>query len=657
LIEKFLSHPDEYVRAWTIQLMCESPEANTRLHGRLIGMASDDPSPLVRLYLASALQRLSGQTGWRVAEHLVRHAEDANDHNLPLMYWYGIEPLVPNDVDRAMALARSSAIPLLTRYVFRRLASEDESLAAVTRLLTDPDQQEFHALLLDEMLRAFEGRVDIPMPASWSEAYERLMAGGDASIRQRADQIAVLFGDKRIFPRLRSTLADASASVDRRMRALEILVRGRDQGAVNAFLAAVANPALRGPAVRALAAFDDDRIPEVLVEQYQQFEDTQRRDTISTLVSRPRFALALLDAVERKHIPRTDVHAYHVRQLSSLAIPEIDQRLSDVWGAVREPSAEKRQTIKQLEAQLSREVLARADLGNGRRIFAKTCATCHRLFGDGADVGPDITGSNRANLEYILSNVVDPSSVLGNDYRMTEIATENGQIISGLVQRETDSALTVRTINDTVVISKSEIEQRRLSSSSLMPDGLLAQMSSEEIRDLVGYLASPVQVPLRGPDAPLDPTTGRVSDAWEGESLVVARITQGEVDGQSMTQFPRDRWSGNSQLWWTGAAPGALLEMELSVNQHGTYTLETVLTMARDYGIVQLSLDQQSLGSPVDLYNDPDVVTTGVLSFEGLRLEEGTHRFCVEMMGANPRAVKAYMFGLDYLRLVPHVAE
>ena len=78
----------------------------------------------------------------------------------------------------------------------------------------------------------------------------------------------------------------------------------------------------------------------------------------------------------------------------------------------------------------------------------KTCAACHTLFGEGGKIGPDITGSNRANLDYILENVLDPSAIVGKDYRMTILALKDGRVVSGLIQKETDSALTIRTIND-----------------------------------------------------------------------------------------------------------------------------------------------------------------------------------------------------------------
>jgi hypothetical protein len=120
-----------------------------------------------------------------------------------------------------------------------------------------------------------------------------------------------------------------------------------------------------------------------------------------------------------------------------------------------------------------------------------------------------------------------------------------------------------------------------------------------------------------------------------------------------MSAFPKDHWSGSDQLWWTGAKPGDHLELEIPVKVAGSYTVETVFTRARDYGIVQLSLDDKKLGGPLDFFNEPDVITTGVLSFDNVELSEGNHRLRMEILGAHPKADKAYMVGLDYLRLSP----
>jgi putative heme-binding domain-containing protein len=347
------------------------------------------------------------------------------------------------------------------------------------------------------------------------------------------------------------------------------------------------------------------------------------------------------------------VHAYHVRQLVSLGNAQLNQRIQQEWGEIRETDKDKQTQINRWRRQMTPAQLRRADASNGRRLFATTCANCHVLFGEGTRVGPDITGSNRANLDYLLENILDPSAVLGKDYRMTVLVCGDGRVVSGLVQKETDSALTLRTINDTVVVAKSEIEERKTSELSLMPERLLDSMSTNEVRDLIAYLGSPTQVAMRRRPAEIDPMTGRVPDSLEGESLRVLATSVGRARPQSLDIFPKYAWSGTHHLWWTGAQPGARLELELPVKTDGRYVLDMVLTRAPDYGIVQLLLDDTKLGQPIDLYNEVEVRTSKLFEFEGIDLKAGAHRLAVEIVGTNPKAVPSYMFGLDFVRLQP----
>ncbi len=129
-------------------------------------------------------------------------------------------------------------------------------------------------------------------------------------------------------------------------------------------------------------------------------------------------------------------------------------------------------------------------------MFEKTCAGCHQLFDAGRLVGPNLTGSQRNNLDYVLENVLDPSAVVGRDYRLTTIATADGRVLTGIVTEETAESLTLKTPKEDVLLAVSEIEARKQSRLSMMPEGLFDKLSDEEIRNLVAYLASPVQVPL-----------------------------------------------------------------------------------------------------------------------------------------------------------------
>lgn len=652
---RLLSDKNEYVRAWAIQLELEDRAAPESVLNRLQELATSDPSAVVRLYLTSALQRLPNKSRWGIATALASHGEDAGDHNLPLMLWYGTEPLVADNPEQAIELALKTKIPLLRSFIFRRAAAANETLPALVAALDQASDMELQREILDQMMASFEGRVEIPMPESWKTAYETLLKNKEQDIRDKANQIAVLFGDQRVFPRMRALLGDAKQDLTRRQQALSVLVKGQDKQAADVLLSdsVLGNAELQAAAVKALSTLGNEEIPGALLARYSELSAAVRGDAVSTLVSRPKWTKMLLMSIGQGTVPSSDLHAYHVRQILSFNDRELTDLLRKHWGEIRETSADRKEQAAAWKKQLDAGQLRKASLSNGRRVYAKTCQNCHRLFGTGGEIGPDITGSNRANMDYILENILDPSAVVGRDYQMTVLALADGRVINGLLKLETDSALTIQTINDKIVVPKSEIEDRNLSGISMMPERQLETLSKDEVRDLVAYLASPVQVVLSGPAAPIDAKNGKVPGAFEGEAMKIVEKTGGTAASQNMGGFKADRWSGNDHLWWTGAKPGDRLSLEIKVEKAGTYDLELVMTRARDYATVRVSLDDVVVDPGLDFYNTPDVITTGVLSYGKNVLSAGTHRITFEITGANPEAVKGYMVGVDYVRLVP----
>ncbi len=650
-----LSDKEEYIRAWAIQLELEDKAATDVIIKRLQEMAADDSSAVVRLYLSSALQRLPNASRWGIATALAARAEDVNDHNLPLMVWYGTEPLVADDSQRAIELALQTRIPLLRSYILRRASATNETLPAVVAALEGTKDVELQREILTQMMAAFEGRVDIPMPESWKATYDALLKNDQQDIVDRANQLAVLFGDQRVFPPMRSLLGDANQDLTRRQQALSVLVKGQDKTAVDVLQtdAVLGNADLQAAAVRALATLGNDSTPALLLERYGKFPNDLKTDVVSTLVSRPVWTKLLLSKIADGSVPSSDLHAFHVRQIVTFNDAALNEMLKKHWGEIRESSADRKAQAVALKKDLGPRVLARANPGNGRRVYSKTCQNCHRLFGTGGQIGPDITGSNRANIDYILENILDPSAVVGRDYQVTVVALQNGQVVQGLLKQETDSALTIQTINDKVVVPKSEIDERTLSNVSMMPERQLETLTKDEVRDLIAYLGSPSQVVLSGPASPIDAKTGKVPGAIEGEAMKIVEKTGGTAASQNMGGFKADRWSGNDHLWWTGAKPGDKLSLEVPVETAGTYDIEVVMTRARDYGVAKISIDDKVLDPAFDMFNNPEVITTGVLSFGMNELSAGNHRITFEIIGANPDAAKSYMLAVDYMRLVP----
>ena len=145
---------------------------------------------------------------------------------------------------------------------------------------------------------------------------------------------------------------------------------------------------------------------------------------------------------------------------------------------------------------MKRQVLAgdaaAANLMNGKAVFQKNCASCHTLFGEGRAVGPDLTGAQRTDLDYVLINVMDPSALVGHAYRVTVLELKDGRVINGIVKGEDSSTLTLQTANDRVVVATQDIAERQQQPVSMMPEGLLNRLSIQEIRNLVKYLGSEV---------------------------------------------------------------------------------------------------------------------------------------------------------------------
>ena len=138
----------------------------------------------------------------------------------------------------------------------------------------------------------------------------------------------------------------------------------------------------------------------------------------------------------------------------------------------------------------------------------------------------------------------------------------------------------------------------------------------------------------------------KVAGAIEGETLKIVKKTGGETEVQNL---PEHNWSWGKQLWWRDGKVGDTLSLEFAVENKGKYAVKVNLTLAGDYGQVQLSLDGQKLGGPLDLYNDEVTTTEAVLGT--VAMDKGTHTLTIEIVGANEKAIKRYMFGLDYIKL------
>jgi putative heme-binding domain-containing protein len=248
--------------------------------------------------------------------------------------------------------------------------------------------------------------------------------------------------------------------------------------------------AFRSTVIPLLARFDAPNIPGALLERFERFNAVDRSTALATLTRRTASALQLLDAVSAGRMKRDQLSAFQVRQLTELKNPEVDRRVTALWGRIQQTPADKAVWIARLQKTFDEAPLWAYSASEGRNHFVRVCSQCHRIGNDGARIGPELTGAGQHGIRYFLENIIDPNAVIGADFQLTLIETRQGTSWSGLMAGETASAVSLKTLTETVVIPKTDILKRETSDRSLMPEGILESLGDRERIELLKYLVT-----------------------------------------------------------------------------------------------------------------------------------------------------------------------
>lgn len=370
---------------------------------------------------------------------------------------------------------------------------EQESLALLVKTLDTIDDPAVQTALLQGMLNGLDGRRNVPAPAAWLKVGAKLAKSDNPQVRELVSRLSQIFGDEAAMQRALATVQDRSSQLDARRRALHSLLNQKNKG-VSALLEQLLDePELRLDAIRGYAAIENERAPEILLPRYVKWTSEHRQAIIETLATRRKYAESLLAAIKAEKIPIADIPSHVARSLSLI----LGDSFVKVYGDVRQLSVDRTQQINKYKELLSSTAFADADPSRGRLIFKETCAACHVLYGTGGKIGPDLTGSNRANLDYILLNSIDPSYDVPQGYKMVIIHTVDGRVLNGVIAEENAQRIILKTVQQpTVVILKSDIEARKISPKSMMPDGQLDKLKPQEVMNLIKYLQTSEQVEL-----------------------------------------------------------------------------------------------------------------------------------------------------------------
>ena len=461
----------------------------------LLQLASQPRGQRVRLAIAEALPHLSVAVRSLVAQHLLRYEQDSTDHNLPLLVWTGIRELPAEEL---VHCAHVSRVPQVTKLIARRLAEGvDKQPAALDELLAQAAQMpEGQGEIVAGIAEALKGWRKAPKPASW-DAFVQTVPKKDAVVAQdHVRQLSVIFGDGQALDEIRKIALDEGALIDQRRAALLSLIEAKDKQLKQVCEKLLPVRGVTMEAIQGLTQFDQDGVAKRIIDRYSQLYPHERPQAVMALVSRPRFAADLLKAIEAGKIPKADLGPAAARQVRAFKDAKLDAQLVKVWGETRETSADKLKLVADLKARHTPAFLAQADQSKGRALFAGVCGQCHKLYGEGGALGPDLTGSGRHDLNYLVENIVDPSAVVDAAYYLNTLTLKDGRVLSGIVGAQTERTLTLRAPGQETVIEKQDIAKRETMSVSLMPEGLLQAFTPEQQRDLLAYLMGDAQVPL-----------------------------------------------------------------------------------------------------------------------------------------------------------------
>ncbi len=490
-IDDLLVAPQETRRAMGVRYLCEDFATDKSTIERLVAIAKQEVSGLVRVEVAAGLQRLPLDSRITVASALCQRSEDADDRQQPLMIWYGIEEAVPIHSDHAVKLAIESSIPMVRQLIARRIAEVlDEESQPVVDLLTAALSARGTSVrlgILQGIDLGLRGRARATPPANWDEVIKAVEQDGSVEERQLVQSLSLVFGDGRTREVVMNVAFDTTADPASRRAALNSLMGQPTSDLLPKLLESIDDKVISGEVVRALAYYDSPGVSMRLINRWKR-SVLDREAAIDSLVARKRHSVDLLDAVQNGTLPVSAISPFHARQIDNHGDAKLSEQLRRLWGNVRETPAEKKLEMARWKTTLTAERIASADASVGKAIFIKQCSACHQLYSDGHAVGPNLTGSDRHNLDYLLGNMLDPSSAVAIAYRLSVFALEDGRVVSGVVTAENERTLTVQTQQRAEEVDKQMIVDRKTSDLSLMPDALLTQMNEEEVVSLIAYL-------------------------------------------------------------------------------------------------------------------------------------------------------------------------
>ena len=490
-----LHHRDPDVRAWTVRLIGDraTQELSAALTQRLAEMARVEPETEVRSQLACTAKRLTATPGLAIVRGLLTRDEDAGDPRMPLLIWWAIESKAESAPDSVLGLLDQSSVwtkPIVQTHLLERLmrryamGGTRKDLLICARLLHLAPGPESAKQLLAGFELAFKGRSLSGVP---DELLEGLATAGGDSL-----PFAVRRGQADAVEKALTVIGDDASDRARRLEFVRLFGEVKQPQSIPVLLQLLqpaTAPELSRAALVALQIYDEPAIGQTVVQSLPSLALDAQTAAFALVASRAAWAKELLLAVESGRIAKSVVPqdtVYRMKRSPDSAIGELAVK---EWPAVT--VATSADTQKRL-TELSRLIqTGAASPYEGQKVFSMACAVCHKLFGQGGQIGPELTTFKRDDLETMLLNIVNPSAEIREGYENFLVTTKDGRTLSGFLADKDNRVVVLRGLDgENNVVEHEQIAEMKAAGISLMPEGLLDVLEHQQVRDLFAYLRS-----------------------------------------------------------------------------------------------------------------------------------------------------------------------
>jgi putative membrane-bound dehydrogenase-like protein len=496
-----LSNTDASIRAWGVRTYGLITNRGNDRDG--IALASD-PSPDVKLQVAIAT---AGSGRYEAVIHtLVKVLASCGDDKLiPHIVWQNIRSpiaIAPNEFVAALEgvnLAESPAVAAIIPRAFDRLLArsnfETEPIAALFASLPARSTSTARECLQLLASRVQSGEIRGEQLTLLKDSFNKPLApllSAKHPLSTDAAILAVSWKDNRGKEYVRQVFADQVAEPALRLRALSALVASGDGKIVELVATTLGQQSksrdFPGQVLSALGRLDDPQVATIVLKAYPSLAAESQPKAIELLTQRAIWARPLVKAIEEQKIPATLLNVNQVQRLMALKDKELSAAINKHWGTIRTTRDPAREQLVGEMRKLIRTT--GADPHRGVEVFNRVCGQCHKIHGQGQDVGPDITSNGRASFEQLLSNVFDPSLVIGASYQARTVQAADGRIITGLLVEDSQERVVLKVQGGKLeTIARADIDAMKVSELSLMPEGLEKQLQPQEIADLFAFIS------------------------------------------------------------------------------------------------------------------------------------------------------------------------